>query len=508
MSTDLRDRFQQAAPEPDLPLDVSELYRRGHRRRRFRQVTAVAAAVVVVAVAVIVGTDLLTDRAAPYIDDQPGSGTDQGGVYISDFGGWGIEIRSQGDAWCLTVSQGALSGDHGARTAAGECVPVGTITEPVELRGIAHGDQARLAWGVTTADVERVVKVVDGEQTNAVTRSGSQPFSIWAVPYEDAPPDLIAGLDADGQRIFEASWVELVGQTLAPEVRMIDQLARPHGVPVLVVESDGGICVWFGLDADHGESCGMTNREDAVVVASTVLPDGTTGSGVVAGRIPDPVTTVTLTDNGGIGETQIMDTDAGRFFVTGGLNVGEHTLTASRADGSQYVSGTVDVQRNGTSGSFFMPDAEQPACLDDTRTEVDASTVLVHFRCGWGPDPLRARSRSAPDGGLDVLLPFAVDQFAEGPASDERDRGYARVFPGDPSLLVDVEYLADTRTALVSFDPAIRQASGIGTSTATSMFIDGLQATVFQFDEVDTLRLEIDGECWPIDPYGRCTFQN
>lgn len=358
MSTDLRERFQKAVPEPDLPLDVSELYRRGHRRRRIRQVSAIAAAAVVVAIAVIVGTGLLSDQTVPYVDDRQGSGTYEGGLYIDESGGWGIEVRSRGDAWCVAVNPGAAPSDGGTPAGTGDCVPVGTIAEPVELRGIAHSDQARLAWGVTTADVERVVKVVDGDQTNAVTAASGWPFLIWAVPYEDAPPDLLAGLSADGQRIYEASWTELAALAVAPRVRLIEQLATLQGIAVLVVESDEGICVRFGLDAEHGGSCGMTNRERTVVVASTVLPDGTAGDGVVAGRVPDRVTAVTLSDGPNTVTAQIVDTEVGRFFVTGRLDVGEHTLTALTADGSQYASGTVDVRRNGTSGAFFMPDRE------------------------------------------------------------------------------------------------------------------------------------------------------
>lgn len=156
-----------------------------------------------------------------------------------------------------------------------------------------------------------------------------------------------------------------------------------------------------------------------------------------------------------------------------------------------------------------QPTAAAPGCTDDPEHLQDATgEIAVYFQCDHRIDLLHAQPRPAPDGELEAQLTYAVTQFAQGPSEQERERGYNTVFPGHPTLLTGVDYLQDSSTVVASFDPAIREVNNLGTAGVSLPFIDGLRATAFQFDAVETLGIEIDGECWPIDPIGRCTFQD
>lgn len=149
-----------------------------------------------------------------------------------------------------------------------------------------------------------------------------------------------------------------------------------------------------------------------------------------------------------------------------------------------------------------------PACLAADSPSTARGTVLVYFGCGHGPDLVRATARAAPEGGLVDQLRFAVTQFAQGPTAGEREQGYRTVLPGQPSMLLAVDHRPEDGTVVVSFDPRIREVNNLGTAGVSLPFVDGLRATVLQFDGVDTLRLEINDECWPIDPFGKCTFED
>lgn len=68
--------------------------------------------------------------------------------------------------------------------------------------------------------------------------------------------------------------------------------------------------------------------------------------------------------------------------------------------------------------------------------------------------------------------------------------------------------MAGEGTVVVSFDPRIQEVNNLGTAGVSLPFVDGLRETALQFDDVQTLRLEINGQCWPVDPYGQCTFRS
>lgn len=152
--------------------------------------------------------------------------------------------------------------------------------------------------------------------------------------------------------------------------------------------------------------------------------------------------------------------------------------------------------------------AADPACQDTDPGQTANGTVLVYFGCGHGPDPLRPITRTAPEGGLTEQLQFVITQFAQGPTADEREQGYRAVLPGDPSFVLAVDYVPSEGTVVVSFDPNIRQVNNLGTAGVSLPFVDGLRETALQFDDVHTLRLQINGECWPVDPFGQCTFRS
>ena len=151
-------------------------------------------------------------------------------------------------------------------------------------------------------------------------------------------------------------------------------------------------------------------------------------------------------------------------------------------------------------------DPAAPACRQDPRTR-DASDghVMVFFGCGDSPgDPVQPRVREATADGLAARLDRAVTAFAHGPTAFEQQRGYRSLLPGGPDMLVDTD-IAEA-TAIVSFAPQLPEMHNVGTTGALLPFLDGLRATVFQFDEIDRLRLLIDGTCWQEHPAGQCTF--
>ena len=225
---------------------------------------------------------------------------------------------------------------------------------------------------------------------------------------------------------------QLVGTRTAPTVgegpqsersdRVVVQLGAPGGVPVFVVESTEGTCVWFGPDADQGASCGLDANDGAVAGAAVVLPDGSDGHGVIAGRLPDAVTSVTLDRDADTTPAQIVDTGAGRFFIATGLEIGEHLLTASTSDGTEYVSGAVEVRRNATSGVFLAP-----------MPSVTGSPVVS--LAGTRPQPWRVQVAPGQDDRWCAITSLADQPTREpkgcdqliGPAGVPRETGFGSV---------------------------------------------------------------------------------
>lgn len=238
---------------------------------------------------------------------------------------------------------------------------------------------------------------------------------------------VVGGVLLGGLQLAATRTSPVVGEGPPAEesVRVVQQLGAPGGVRVLVVETPEGICLRFGVEAEHGASCDLDRHPDAVTGAATVLPDADDGNGVLAGRLPDVVTSLRLARDGNTTTAETTDTDAGRFFIATDLSVGEYQLTGQTADGSVYVSGTVDVTRAGTSGVFFIPDS--PAELQ---------TIQILDVTGLPEQEAVSQLESI---GLDVLVVYQVvsEQAQVGLVIDQDlQPGTATELPAEVTLVV------------------------------------------------------------------------
>jgi hypothetical protein len=163
-------------------------------------------------------------------------------------------------------------------------------------------------------------------------------------------------------------------------------------------------------------------------------------------------------------------------------------------------------------GDRVTESIEEFQCADDEslqnappRTD-DPKMVGVYFSCGADAatlgtpqQPVYLAMRPIPAELTDTeeeRLEGAVRAYIAGPTPEEQDRGY---FSPAPSSLASAirEVRIDGSTAVLDFSPEVAnlQLGNLGTTTATDIFVIELSATVFQFDGVDQLTLQVQGDC-------------
>jgi len=89
---------------------------------------------------------------------------------------------------------------------------------------------------------------------------------------------------------------------------------------------------------------------------------------------------------------------------------------------------------------------------------------------------------------------MALQAYMHGPTEDLRRRGYTSALP--PSFeqaLVAVHVAAGQ--AEVEFTSELERVNNLGTSTLSDAFLRQLDALIFQFDEVQTVRYTVEGDC-------------
>lgn len=159
------------------------------------------------------------------------------------------------------------------------------------------------------------------------------------------------------------------------------------------------------------------------------------------------------------------------------------------------------------------PDAEieEFLCAEDVNLQDalpptdDPKMVGVYLSCGadaavLGTDqqPVYLAMREIPTGLADTpegRLEGAVREYIAGPTSAEQDRGY---FTAAPAALADAikEISIDGTMAIIDFSAEVaNQLGNLGATTATDVFVNELAATVFQFDGIDQLALQLEGDC-------------
>ncbi len=131
-----------------------------------------------------------------------------------------------------------------------------------------------------------------------------------------------------------------------------------------------------------------------------------------------------------------------------------------------------------------------------TTTDTNATTVKVFFSSG-DPDECGAvvgferTARSVAD-----PIRFAFDELVKGPRSSEKSDGAFSFFSGITNNTVR-STTTDGDVLVVDFDDfrAALTPSGASTSCGSAALLGQLNATAFQFDEVDTVRYELEGSC-------------
>ena len=126
-------------------------------------------------------------------------------------------------------------------------------------------------------------------------------------------------------------------------------------------------------------------------------------------------------------------------------------------------------------------------------------SAAVYFSCmadvGTKQQPVYRFIRPVePSTDLARGLKSALLVYLNGPTNEEKQLGYMTAIPTPfPGALQRV--LVDGPLATVSFTPALEERVGALPSAAAEAFLLELRATVFQFQEIERLALDVAGDC-------------
>ncbi|GIU91628.1 MAG: hypothetical protein KatS3mg011_0534 [Acidimicrobiia bacterium] len=127
-------------------------------------------------------------------------------------------------------------------------------------------------------------------------------------------------------------------------------------------------------------------------------------------------------------------------------------------------------------------------------SDVEPPIVLVFFGCESTPEPDRpvAAARSIP---REEPLRGALRHLLGGPTEEEEGVGLSSWFSQQTSNLLLSATLEDA-TAVVDFSAALPEViPNASTSAGSASLLGSLNATVFQFPEVERVIYSLDGDC-------------
>jgi hypothetical protein len=135
----------------------------------------------------------------------------------------------------------------------------------------------------------------------------------------------------------------------------------------------------------------------------------------------------------------------------------------------------------------------------------DPKMVGVYLSCkadfalvGTPQQPVYLAMREIPaslTGSATARLEGAVRAYIAGATPEEQSRGYFSAAPTSLAAAIrEVRISGNAATLDFSADVSGRMGN-LGTSTATDVFVVELAATVFQFEGVDQLTLQVEGDC-------------
>lgn len=147
------------------------------------------------------------------------------------------------------------------------------------------------------------------------------------------------------------------------------------------------------------------------------------------------------------------------------------------------------------------PPASQVATLEKE------SSVLVFLKLSDASAYERASyegvNRPAPrqDNSVVGKLRAAMNQLVKGPTPQERGQGLSSVFSPETAGLVERVGVVESGAATVSFRDFREELPGLSTTEAGTVLMLQLNHTVFQFNDVDRVEYQIDGQCAPFGEF-------
>lgn len=130
----------------------------------------------------------------------------------------------------------------------------------------------------------------------------------------------------------------------------------------------------------------------------------------------------------------------------------------------------------------------------------DPSKVAYYLSCRGdvkGDDhPVYRFTTSVPEeADVRQRLEVAVRTYLRSPTENQRDRGYLATIPVPLDDVLD-DVVMDEGEARLDFNPEIADRMAHGGGSAASLgFVEEITETVLQFDQLEQVRIQIDGDC-------------
>jgi Tol biopolymer transport system component len=186
--------------------------------------------------------------------------------------------------------------------------------------------------------------------------------------------------------------------------------------------------------------------------------------------------------------------------VASGVPDGEARRLADEARAECEADGTASPPPTATTA----PPTEASPCLDEhARRNApppnDPSKVAVYFSCSGDPgiegEAVHMLERALPDPqmSLEERLEFALDQLLRGPSAGEGKRGYVIAVAPFRDGIRDIA-ITDGH-ATVDLTSEFQQRTECCETTQGIIFRGELLATVFQFEEIESVRFLSGGDC-------------
>jgi hypothetical protein len=149
-------------------------------------------------------------------------------------------------------------------------------------------------------------------------------------------------------------------------------------------------------------------------------------------------------------------------------------------------------ERPGADPPVLLDDGLQPSSMhcDIGAPPPGVRTVQVVFSCDEQPV---GTWRALPEDAADTLT-FALNALLRGPTPEERDAGLASFFSEATAGMLNHVHVADgiAYVDLADFSAVVPNASS---SAGSTMLLDQIAGTIFQFDGVTEAEITFDGDC-------------